>query len=103
MVRKNAQCGRRRMANARILGTTPEYLEVKNLAVRRGRFLTPTDLATTANVAVLAAGAAERLFGYEDPLGRPLLLGNGAYRVVGVLEPQDSGSAVPGRRQPRWI
>ena len=56
MVRKNAQCGRRRMANARILGTTPEYLDIKHLKVRRGRFLTPTDLATTANVAVLAAG-----------------------------------------------
>jgi len=96
MVRKNAQCGRRRMANARILGTTPEYLDIKHLKVRRGRFLTPTDLATTANVAVLAAGAAERMYSYEDPLGRPLLLGNGAYVVVGVLEPQDSGSAVPG-------
>jgi len=48
MVRKNAQCGRRRMANARILGTTPEYREIKHLAVRRGRFLTPTDVATTA-------------------------------------------------------
>ncbi len=96
MIRKNAQCGRRRMANARILGTTPEYLEIKHLKVRRGRFLTPTDLATTANVAVLAAGAAERMYSYEDPLGRPLLLSNGAYVVVGVLDPQDSGSAVPG-------
>ncbi|NLF73708.1 MAG: FtsX-like permease family protein [Candidatus Anammoximicrobium sp.] len=96
MIRKNAQCGRRRMANARILGTTPEYLEIKHLKVRRGRFLTPTDLATTANVAVLAAGAAERMYSFEDPLGRPLLLGNCAYVVVGVLDAQDSGSAVPG-------
>ena len=70
------------------------------MKVRRGRFLTPTDLATTANVAVLAAGAAERMYSYEDPLGRPLLLGNGAYVVVGVLEPQDSGSAVPGAVSP---
>ena len=96
MIRKNAQYGRHRISNARILGTTPAYQTIKHLSLRRGRFLTPTDQATTANVAVLAAGAAERLFSYEDPLGKPLLLGNGAYVVVGVLQPQDSGSAVPG-------
>ena len=96
MIRKNAQYGRHRISNARVLGTTPEYQAIKHLSVRRGRFLTATDEATTANVAVLAAGAAERLFSYEDPLGKPLLLGNGAYVVVGVLQPQDSGGAVPG-------
>ncbi len=96
MVRKNAQYGRHRIANARILGTTPEYETIKHLSIRRGRFLTAVDEATTANVAVLAAGAAERLFSYEDPIGKPLLLGDGAYVVVGVLQPQDSGGAVPG-------
>jgi putative ABC transport system permease protein len=96
LVRRNAQHGRHRVANARILGTTPEYLRVKKLEVRRGRFLTDTDLETTANVAVVAAGAAERLFGYEDPMGKTLLLGEVAVRVVGVLRTQDSGSAKPG-------
>ncbi len=96
MVRKNAQHGRHRISNARILGTTPEYKRIKNLKVRRGRFLEDTDLLTTANNAVLAAGAATRLFSYEDPVGKTVLLGEGAYRVIGVLEAQDSGSAVPG-------
>jgi putative ABC transport system permease protein len=96
LVRKNAQRGRYRIANARVLGTTPEYLKIKNLSVRRGRFLTPPDLQATANVAVLGAGAAKRLFGFEDPIGQPLLLGMGAYRVVGVLDTQGTGSATPG-------
>ena len=96
MVRKNAQHGRHRIANARVLGTTPEYLQVKNLTVRRGRFLEDTDLLRISNVAVLAAGAANRLFSYEDPVGKTVLLGEGAYRVIGVLGEQDSGSAVPG-------
>lgn len=96
LIRKNAQYGRHRIANARILGTTPEYQTIKRLTLRRGRFLTNLDDATMANVAVLAAGAAERLFSYEDPIGKPLLLGNGAFVVVGVLQSQDSGSAVPG-------
>ena len=45
--------------------------------------------------AFLGAGAARGLFGYEDPIGKPLLLGPGAYRVVGVLDTQASGSATP--------
>ena len=93
LVRKNAQHGRQRMANSRILGTTPEYLQVKNLELQRGRFLLPSDLDQTTNVAVLAAGAARRLFSFEDPIGKPLLLGTGAYIVVGVLRTQDSGNA----------
>jgi putative ABC transport system permease protein len=96
LVRKDAQRGHRSVANARILGTTPYYLSIKNLAMRRGRFLTDPDLRATANVAVLGFGAATRLFSFEDPLGQPLLLGQGVYRVVGVLDAQDSGSATPG-------
>jgi putative ABC transport system permease protein len=92
VLRKDAHHGHRRISNARILGTTPLCLSVKNLRVYRGRFLTDTDLQVTANVCVLGAGAAQRLFGYEDPLGKDLLLGSNAYRVVGVLDQQASGS-----------
>ncbi len=98
LLRKDAQHGRRRISNARILGTTPQILQVKNLKLRRGRFLTDTDLKITANVCVLAAGAAQRLFGYEDPLEKNLLLGSSAYTVVGVLK-----SAIQRRREAGWI
>ncbi len=96
LLRKDAQHGRRRISNARILGTTPQILQVKNLLLHRGRFLTDTDLKITANVCVLAAGAAQRLFGYEDPLEKNVLLGSNAYTVVGVLDQQSSGSERPG-------
>ena len=96
LLRKNAQHGRLRISNARVLGTTPQLQHVKNLNVERGRFLSPLDQQSTANVAVLAAGAARRLFGFEDPLGKPLLLGADAYRVIGVLKPQNSGNSLPG-------
>jgi putative ABC transport system permease protein len=96
LLRKDAQHGKHRVTNARILGTTPEYQQVKNLTLRRGRFLAELDMETIANVAVLGAGAAQRLFSYEDPLDQTVLLGPGAYRVIGILDTQDSGSARPG-------
>ncbi|MEK6239092.1 MAG: ABC transporter permease [Planctomycetales bacterium] len=96
LVRKRAQAAHRAVPHARILGTTPGYLDVKNLQVRRGRFLTEPDLAKGSNVVVLSAGAAKKLFNFEDPLGKPLKLGPMVFRVVGVLWSQASGNAVPG-------
>lgn len=87
LVRKDAFHGHHRIRNARILGVNTDYLSVRHLQVRRGRFIAATDLAGAANIAVLAAEAAEELFGYTDPLGQDLFLGPMSFRVVGVLGP----------------
>jgi putative ABC transport system permease protein len=96
LIVNDAQHDEHRIANARILGTTPEYLGVKKLRLLRGRFLTHVDNDRTANVVILASGAAQRLFAYEDPVGSHLHLGDDVYRVVGVLAQQGSGNATPG-------
>ena len=99
LARRNAQHEHRIIPNARILGTTPQCAQVKNLRVARGRFLTAPDIANEANVAVLGAGAANKLFSYEDPLRRTIHLGDDAYRVVGVLEEQGHGGSAGGTSQ----
>ncbi len=96
LVRKDTQYRSRRITNARILGTSAKYMTVKNLAVRRGRFLSGTDEELGTNVAVLGAGAADKLFSFEDPIGKVIQIGPNAFTVVGVLDTQDSGSAVSG-------
>lgn len=85
-----------RIPNARVLGTTPEFLEVKNLRVARGRFVTASDVHNVWNVAVLAAGSARKLFQFVDPIDKHIFVGNDVYRVVGVLSSQDSGNNTPG-------
>lgn len=85
-----------RIPNARVLGTTPEFLDIKNLELGRGRFVTATDVHNAWNVAVLANGAARRLFQFVDPLEKHILVGNDVYRVVGVLPSQSSGNNTPG-------
>lgn len=86
----------RRMPNARILGTTPGFLDIKNLSLERGRFLSNVDIKNTWNIAVLADGAAKRLFSFEDPLDKHILIGADVYRVVGTLASQGTGTATPG-------
>jgi len=96
LVVQDAQRRHRRIANARILGTMPSFLKIKSLNIQRGRFLTIADNYNTANVAVLAAGAADRLFKFEDPIGQSVLLGDDVYRIVGILGTQGSGNATTG-------
>ncbi|QDT10878.1 ABC transporter permease [Stieleria marina] len=86
----------RNIPNARILGVTPDYLGIKNAQMRHGRFISSPDGHNRANVAVLGAGAAQRLFQFKDPLGQSILLGEDVYRVIGVLSGQGSGNATPG-------
>jgi putative ABC transport system permease protein len=93
LVRKDVQHGPRRVRNARIKGVTPDYLGVKLLRVHRGRFISDPDGRTAENVAVLGAQAARELFGYTDPMGKDLLMGPMAFRVVGVLAPSHDEAA----------
>ena len=85
-----------RIPNGRVLGTKPDFLEIKRLNVDRGRFISAVDVHNAWNVVVLAAGAAQRLFQFADPLGEHILIGNDVYRVVGVLRAQSSGNDTPG-------
>ncbi|MCA9199358.1 MAG: ABC transporter permease [Planctomycetales bacterium] len=96
LVTKPAFHKERWIPNAHILGTTSDYARIKNLKIRRGRFITAPDQWNTANVAVLGAGAAERLFQYKDPIGKPIHLGEDVYRVIGVLQGSGGGNATPG-------
>ena len=73
--------------------TTPSFREIHQLELARGRFLCSNDLESLANVAVLGAGAARKLFGPVDPLGQDIKLGSGHYHVVGLLAPRSDASA----------
>ena len=59
-----------RNVDGRLVGCTPEYFEVTRLELDRGRVLTEADIDGRHNYCVLASGIAERLFPYQDPIGR---------------------------------
>jgi putative ABC transport system permease protein len=83
---------------ARIVGCTPEYAEVTQLHMDRGHFVTDAELKTEENVCVLADKISERLFGFEDPLGRRVFLTDEQdyYRVVGVVKDRQPTAAIGG-------
>jgi putative ABC transport system permease protein len=70
---------------ARVLGVRASYGTILRLRLERGRFLSPTDEQSAAQVCVLGSAVARRLFGYHDPIGDSVRVGTEYYQVVGVL------------------
>lgn len=85
-----------RMVDGRLVACSPQYAEFTQLHVDRGRFLTDADMIALDNVCVLAAGTAERLFPYEDPLGQALAVETDTYVVVGVMQKRNATAAIGG-------
>ena len=85
-----------RMVDGRLVGSTPDYAEVTRLEVDRGRFLTDADGREKKNVCVLAAGTAEKLFPFEDPIGEAIHVEEQYYVVVGVLKPRMPTAGIGG-------
>jgi putative ABC transport system permease protein len=85
-----------KLIDGRLVGCTPEYAEVTQLEVDRGHFLTDAEVADKANVCVLSAGVAERLFTYEDPIGRTIRVEESPYTVVGVMKFRNPSAGIGG-------
>ena len=74
-----------------IVGTTPDMVRVRNMAVFAGRFLTQADLARRKRVAVLGMSLARAMYGNPaGALGRRFTLSGRAFEVIGVLAPEGS-------------
>ena len=85
-----------RLVDGRLVGCTPDYARATRLETERGRFLSDADLADHANVCVLAAGTADRLFPFEDPLGRSIKVESDYYVVIGVTKDRAPSAGIGG-------
>ena len=75
-----------------VLGTTPEYLEVRNFAIASGMIFTNKDIDTRSRVAVIGQTVATNLFGEFSPLGQTIRINKAPFRVIGVLEAKGQSS-----------
>ena len=68
----------------RIYGITPSYGRVHDREVSAGRWFGESDEQESRKVAVLGVDLAERLFGTDDPVGKPVRIGDALFQVIGV-------------------
>ncbi len=71
---------------ARVFGTSPDYLTTVSLNVADGRFIDAEDLARRAHVCVLGAEVKREAFAFENPVGKLIKIGLNNFRVIGVMQ-----------------
>ncbi len=75
-----------REATGRVVATNADYSGVTGFRPAVGRFVSELDLANAKRVAVLGAGAKQELFGFRNPLGQRLRIGDSWFTVIGMME-----------------
>jgi putative ABC transport system permease protein len=77
--------------NTSIVGTSADYVDVRNWPVDEGAFFTQEDYRASHTVAVLGQDVVASLFSDEDPLGKSVKINNVSFRVIGVLQKKGAG------------
>ncbi len=76
---------RERRRQVMVLGSTHEFLKVRELDLAQGRFLPPGEMDRGGQVVVLGAKVADELFPDRAALGGVVRIGDWRMRVIGVL------------------
>ncbi|KAF0204845.1 MAG: hypothetical protein FD173_1496 [Gallionellaceae bacterium] len=83
--------------NTSVIGTTPDYLEVRSWQVVSGAGFTYSDVRSATRVALIGKTAAQNLFGDEDPVGKTIRIRQSPFVVLGLLGVK--GQGMDGRDQ----
>jgi putative ABC transport system permease protein len=71
-----------------IIGTTPDYLEIRGFQVAEGRFFNNVEVKSKAKVCTVGQTVVTNLFGDESPLGKTLRINRVSFKVIGVMVPK---------------
>jgi putative ABC transport system permease protein len=81
-----------------VLGTTPEFPDIRSWPVAQGNFFTQSDMESAAKVVVLGKTTAQNLFETgEEIIGSEIRIRNVPLRVIGILA--SKGQSITGQDQ----
>ena len=73
--------------NTQVVGTVPDYLDVRNVKIDLGTFIADQQIKSSAKVAVIGPTTRDDLFGAgEDPVGQTIRIGKVDFQIVGVTQ-----------------
>jgi putative ABC transport system permease protein len=68
-----------------LVGVTEGYQVIRRLLVLRGRYFDAADMEMRSKVCLITTQLADRIFGQENPIGRPMRMGELTFTVIGVF------------------
>lgn len=68
-----------------LVGVTDGYQTIRRLLIIRGRYFDSGDMEMRSKVCLITTQLAERIFGQENPIGRPIRMGELTFTVIGVF------------------
>ncbi|HEY8909612.1 MAG TPA: ABC transporter permease [Desulfosporosinus sp.] len=80
-------------SSAMIVGTTPEFADLRRREIAKGRFFSEEEFSADRRVAVIDESLRDDLFGAGNPLGQQVIIQNVPCRVIGVLAKDTSAFA----------
>ncbi|NCS88034.1 MAG: hypothetical protein AUK34_08675 [Ignavibacteria bacterium CG2_30_36_16] len=81
------------LLEAMLVGTSSNYPETFNTKLSGGSFFKQHHLDAYSNVCIIGAGIKEKLFKFEDPLGKKIKFGNLWFTIIGVAGEKKVSSA----------
>jgi len=76
-----------------VLGTSPEYLEVRDWPLAAGRSFEAAEQAGSGKVAVIGQTVAMQLFGDADPIDQMIRVNKVPMQIIGLLERKGQSSS----------
>jgi putative ABC transport system permease protein len=68
-----------------LIGVTQGFQTIRRLLIYRGRFFDTEDMDSRSKVCLITKDLSERVFGLENPIGRPIRMGELTFTVIGVF------------------
>ncbi len=86
--------------NMRVLGSDENYMITSGYELEKGRNFSPQEVQFGANVAIVGKDIVDALFTEkEDPLDKIISIGNGKYKIVGILKSKGNSIGFSGDKQ----
>jgi putative ABC transport system permease protein len=77
--------------NVQVTGITPNYLDLNNIQIAEGDYITQEEYDRKMKVALIGPNVSTTLFQGADPVGQKVRSGNNIFTIVGLLESKGEG------------
>lgn len=70
-----------------LVGVSTDFININDWFPDQGNFFNNGDVLSDARVCVVGKTVANKLFGYQNPTGKSVRIGNNSFKVIGVMSP----------------